>query len=263
MVSRIAKMMTEVRTKNPLVHHLTNYVTVNDCANITICAGGSPVMSDAARDVPEMVRISSSVVLNIGTLKPRTIESMIVAGKEANDAGIPVILDPVGAGATRYRTESVMKILDGVEISVIKGNSGEIGVLAGTGGEVRGVDSVSTMSDCAETVKLFAKNTGAVVAMTGPVDYVSDGKKVAILSNGDRYLECVSGTGCMVSSVVGCYTGTHGANLKSVAAAISVFCIAGEIAAQDCKGPGSFKVSLFDSMYNLTEKDVTSRLKME
>ncbi len=263
MVSPIAKMMTEVRNKRPLVHHITNYVTVNDCANITLCAGGSPVMTDAGRDIPDMVKIASAVVLNIGTLKPRTVESMIIAGKEANDVGIPVILDPVGAGATPYRTETVFKILDEVKVSVIKGNSGEISILAGSEGTVRGVDSVAGSSNGPDVVKTLSKKTGAIVAMTGETDYVSDGKKVAVLKNGDKLLECVSGTGCMVSSVVGCYTAVHGSNVKAVSAAISAFNIAGEIAAQNCNGPGSFKVAIFDSMYNLTEKDIADRLKME
>jgi hydroxyethylthiazole kinase len=263
MVATVAKMMSQVREKKPLVHHITNYVTVNDCANITICSGGSPVMTDASRDVPDMVKLASAVVLNIGTLKPRTVEAMILAGKEANDKGIPVILDPVGAGATPYRTETVWKILDDVKVSVIKGNAGEIGTLAGTGGAVRGVDSAGAAADPKATVKALAKRTGAVVAMTGPIDYVSDGKRVAVLSNGDNYLETVSGTGCMVSSVVGCYTGALGVNIRTVCAAISVFNIAAEISAESAKGPGSFKVGLFDSMYTLTEEDVDLRLKME
>lgn len=262
MISPVAKMMTEVRNEKPLIHHITNYVTVNDCANITICAGGSPVMTDAGRDIPEMVKIASAVVLNIGTLKPRTVESMIIAGKEANDRGIPVILDPVGAGATLYRTETVRGILDDVNVSVIKGNAGEISVLAGIGGEVRGVDSIEG-SDDSEAVKILAKATGAVVGMTGAVDYVSDGKKTYKLMNGHPLLDCVSGTGCMVSSVVGCYAAVHGASVKSVSAAISVFSIAGEKSAEISNGPGTFRMNLFDSMYNLTEYDVTSRLKME
>jgi hydroxyethylthiazole kinase len=263
MTTSVAKMMTKVRKTKPLVHHITNYVTVNDCANITICAGGAPVMSDAAKDIPEMVRLASALVLNIGTLRPRTVDSMIIAGKEANDIGIPVILDPVGAGATAYRTESVSKILNAIKVSVIKGNAGEIDVLAGTGGKVRGVDSMSEPIDCENTVKTLAKNTDTIVAMTGPIDYVTDGKKVTILKNGHNYLECVSGTGCMVSSVVGCYVGVHSVNVKAVSAAISVFSIAGEIAAINAKGPGSFKVGLFDSLYNLTEDDIDSKLKME
>ncbi|MFA6709965.1 MAG: hydroxyethylthiazole kinase [Candidatus Methanomethylophilaceae archaeon] len=263
MTTSIAKMMTKVRNTRPLVHHITNYVTVNDCANITICAGGAPVMSDAAKDVPEMVRLASALVLNIGTLRPRTVDSMIIAGKEANDAGVPVILDPVGVGATTYRTESARRILNTIDVSVIKGNAGEIGVLAGTGGDVRGVDSMSKPENCEDTVKTFAGDTSTIVAMTGPIDYVSDGKKVLVLKNGHDYLECVSGTGCMVSSVTGCYVGVHGAKIRAVSAAISVFSIAGEMAAANAKGPGSFKTELFDSMYNLTEDDVTSRLKME
>lgn len=258
-----SEMMLKVRETCPLVHHLTNYVTVNDCANICICCGGSPVMSDAAEDVPDMVKIASSVVLNIGTLNPRTVESMILAGKTANGLGIPVILDPVGVGATPYRTETVERILGSVKVSVIKGNHGEISVLAGLGGEVRGVDSVSGGNNISEAVLNLARKTGAVVAATGPVDYVSDGKEVIALSNGSEYMSTVSGTGCMVSSVVGAYVGACGASAESVSSAISVVNIASEVAVSEKKvfGPASFKTKLLDSLYNLKTEDVDRLLR--
>lgn len=263
MTTETAKMMAEVRGKCPLVHHITNYVTVNDCANVCICAGGSPVMSDAAEDVPAMVKLASAVVLNIGTLNPRTAESMILAGKCANGMGIPVVLDPVGAGATPYRTETAERILKEVRVSVIKGNRGEISVMAGLGGEVRGVDSVAGADDVSDAVLRLAKRTRAVVAATGPEDYVSDGKTVTVLSNGSEWMATVSGTGCMTSSVVGAYIGACGVSADSVSAAISVFCIASEVAAEGGKvsGPGSFRTKLLDSLYRLRAEDVDSRLR--
>ncbi|MCK9323515.1 MAG: hydroxyethylthiazole kinase [Candidatus Methanomethylophilaceae archaeon] len=262
MVADITDIFAEVQKKKPLVHQMTNYVTVNDCANITICAGGSPVMSDAKEDVEDMVSIASALVLNIGTLNSRTNESMILAGKTANELNIPVILDPVGVGATRFRTKTAEDILDSVRISVIKGNAGEIGILAGSGGVVKGVDSISGSDNAEETVKALSRATDAIIGMTGKTDYVSDGKAVYVLNNGDNYLETVSGTGCMVSSVVGCYVGAHGVSVDSIAAAISIFNIAGEIAAMTAKGPGSFKTKLFDSMYNITAADINDRLKI-
>lgn len=254
----VSDMMQKVRVTCPLVHHITNYVTVNDCANMCICAGGSPVMSDAIEDVPDMVRLASALVLNIGTLNPRTVESMLVAGKKANELGIPIVLDPVGVGATQYRTETAWRLIDSLKIDVIKGNHGEISVLAGRGGRVRGVDSESGGNDIGEAAKALASKTGAVVAATGQTDYVSDGKTITELSNGSPAMGSVSGTGCMLSSVVGAYVGACGVSVDTVIAAISVFNIASEVAVGEGKvyGPGSFKTKLFDAVYNLSEEDV-------
>lgn len=246
-------LMRNVRERRPLVHHITNYVTVNDCANITICAGGSPVMSDEMKDITDIVRISSALVLNMGTLNVRTVESMHLAGKIANDEGIPVVFDPVGVGASRYRDHVANLILSKLDVDVIKGNAGEIGVLSGVGGTVRGVDSVSSNNDLEATERL-AREHGCVVAMTGPTDYVSNGSDTMVLKNGDIMMERVSGTGCMATSVVGCYVGANGVSVASVAAALSAISIAGEIAAVDSPGPGTFKQRLMDSLFTLTEE---------
>ena len=263
-MTSIPTMMDTVREKCPLVHFITNYVTVNDCANVCICCGGSPVMTDAPQDVPDMVKLASAVVLNIGTLNEHTVDSMIIAGKAANAKGIPVVLDPVGVGATPYRTETAERILREVKVAVIKGNHGEISLLAGLGGEVRGVDSVSG-GDVAEAARRLAKRTGTVVAATGPVDYVSDGETVIKLSNGSEYLATVSGTGCMVSGIVGAYVGACGVSVDSVSMAISVMCIASEVAVSEGKvyGPGSFKTKLLDAIYGLRNEDIEKRLRRE
>ncbi len=258
-------MMTNVRAKCPLVHMITNYVTVNDCANICICAGGSPVMTDATGDILEMVNLASAVVLNIGTLNNRTIDSMILAGKIANTKNIPVILDPVGVGATEYRTETAKKILKEVKVDIIKGNHGEISILAGLGGEVRGVDSAKGAENVAEAAKTLALRTGCVVAATGSIDYVSDGNSVITLNNGSKWMSTVSGTGCMLSAVVGAYVGACGPTPESVASAISVLNIASEVATEGGKvfGPASFKTKLLDSLYNLTSADVDRLLRRD
>ncbi len=256
------KYLTKVREKRPLVHHLTNYVTVNDCANVTLCAGGSPVMSDEALDIVDISKIASAVVINMGTLNERTVKSMVIAGKIANDHCIPVIFDPVGVGASTYRNEVAQQILDNVEVTVIKGNAGEIGVLSGLGGKVRGVDSVSS-GDSADAAIELAKIYNTSVVMTGKDDYISNGKKTMKLSNGDPLMDCVSGTGCMLSSVVGCYVGAIDASIYSIAASVGAFTIAGEIAAKTSAGPGSFKVNLLDALYNLTPSDMDTRMKIE
>lgn len=259
MVLTAIEMMENVRKKRPLVHHITNYVTVNDCANVTLCAGGSPVMTDAEEDLPEMVRLASAVVLNIGTLNERTVDMMMAAGQYANRLNRPVILDPVGVGATRYRTETVEWFLEEITVDVIKGNAGEIAVLADMGGEVRGVDSGSKPS--ARAVRTLAENTEAIVASTGEIDFVSDGSTTYQLMNGHPMMDNVSGTGCMLSSVVGCYTGANGVSIDSVASALSVFSIAGEIAAERSAGPGTFKMNLMDTLYSLNSDEIAKRIR--
>ena len=243
---RPSEFMAKVRSSVPLVHHITNYVPVNDCANICICAGGSPVMTDGP-DTAEMVGISSSTVLNIGTLNPRTVDSMAVAADAARGR-IPIVLDPVGAGATTYRTETA-RMLMSRHPDVIKGNAG-----------VRGVDSAGS-DDAADATVELARKAGCVVASTGKVDYVSDGSVLLELSNGSDMLGMVSGTGCMVSSVVGCYVGACGADVMSVAAAITAFNVASERAAGDSRGPGTFKPVLMDALHSLNGEDLDSSVR--
>ena len=257
-----SSFMDNVRAKNPLVHLITNYVTVNDCANVAICAGGSPIMTDEVKDVVDISRIASAVVLNMGTLNVRTVEAMLLAGKIANESNVPVIFDPVGAGASKYRNEVADKILKKVKVAVIKGNGGEIGFLSGVGGEVKGVDSVSTSNEV-EAVRSLAQKYDCVVAMSGKTDYVSDGKTALKLSNGHDLMSCVSGTGCMLSAVVGCYVGANGASVDSVAAAITAFNLAGEIAGPKAKGPGTFRHKMHDALYNLTDEQFDSMKKVE
>lgn len=253
--------MSAVRSKVPLVHHITNYVTVNDCANICICAGGSPVMTDAAEDIPEMVRISSATVLNIGTLNERTVLSMMTAARIAYESGIPMILDPVGAGATSFRTKTAERLMS-LGPSVIKGNAGEIGVLSGLGGDVKGVDSKGS-NDVAEATRTLAERMGCIVVATGKTDFISDGRKTLRLSNGCDYLSAVSGTGCMTSSVAGCYAGACGTSVESMAAAVTAFNVAAEIAADNCRGPGTFKPALLDALWSLDAETIDSRIRCE
>ena len=257
-----SSLMANVRAKSPLVHLITNYVTVNDCANVAICAGGSPIMTDEMKDVVDISKIASAVVLNMGTLNVRTVDSMLLAGKVANENGVPVIFDPVGAGASRYRNEVADRILKNVKVAVIKGNAGEIGFLSGTGGEVKGVDSVSASNEVA-AVESLARKYNCVVAMSGKVDYVSDGKTTVKLSNGHDFMGCVSGTGCMLAAVVGCYVGANGASVESVSSAITAFSLAGEIAGPKSEGPGTFKQRMLDALYNLTAEQFDSMKRVE
>src|SRR5208337_886390 len=256
-------IFARARAHHPLVHHITNYVTVNDCANITICAGGAPVMADAREEAGEMAGFAGALVLNIGTLNPGIIESMICAGKSANDHKIPVILDPVGAGATRLRTESTRRLLDELAIAIIKGNAGEIGVLAGADAKVRGVDSAGISGDPVDIARTFARDTGITVVMSGPTDIITDGKRVLLVENGHPIMGSISGTGCMASSVTGVCAAVSPDTVTAAATALAAFGLAGERAAAKSRGPGSFRPVLFDEMAALTAKDVLTGARVK
>ena len=259
--AQLSDLFTRVRKNRPLVHHITNYVTVNDCANITICAGGAPVMADAIEEVAEMTGIVGALVLNIGTLNTIQVESMLAAGRKANERKIPIVLDPVGAGATRLRTESARRLLDELEITILKGNAGEIGVLAGADGKVRGVDSAGLTGDPVAIAKDFALSAGITVVVSGATDIVTDGKRVLLVENGHPMMGSISGTGCMAASVTGVFAAESNDPVQAAAAALAAFGIAGERAA-GARGPYSFKVALFDELAGLKPAALLSAAKI-
>jgi hydroxyethylthiazole kinase len=254
----ISDLFARVREKRPLVHHITNYVTVNDCANITISAGAAPVMADAPEEVCEMVTYASALVLNIGTLNKGQVESMLLAGGMANDRKIPVILDPVGAGATCFRTESAQRLLDELKITILKGNAGEIGTLAGAEAHVRGVDSHGVTGDPEKIAQNFAKRANMTVVVSGATDIVTDGRRILLVENGHPMMGGISGTGCMAASVTGAFVSVTDDPVIASAAALAAFGIAGEKAAACARGPGSFKTALFDEMAALKPEDLAS-----
>lgn len=258
----VGEILKRIKENKPLVHHITNYVTVSECANITLFTGALPVMAHAKEEVEDMVKFASALVLNIGTLDPAQIDAMIRAGKKANELGIPVVLDPVGAGATPLRTESAMNILDEVKIAVIKGNSAEIGILAGMGGEIKGVEAVGKHDNILEAAKSLANRYGSVVVVTGKEDIITDGEKVAFVLNGHEYMGRIVGTGCMSASVVGAFVGVERNYMKAAVSAMSFFGIAGEIAASNVQGPSSFKSAFMDAVYNLTPEEADLREKI-
>jgi hydroxyethylthiazole kinase len=259
---KLSDLFGRLREKRPLVHHITNYVTANDCANITIAAGAAPVMADAPEEVCEMVTFAGSLVLNIGTLNQGQIESMILAGGVANDRGIPVILDPVGAGATRFRTASAQRLLDELQITILKGNAGEVGILAGAEAKVLGVDSLGITGDAVKIARDFAKETGITVVVSGIVDIVTDGRRVLLIDNGHPMMGSISGTGCMAGSVTGAFAAVSDDPVIASAAALASFGIAGERAASGAQGPYSFKVALFDELPTLRPEDLASGAKI-
>jgi hydroxyethylthiazole kinase len=254
----LSDLFSLVRERRPLVHHITNYVTVNDCATITLCAGGAPVMADAAEEAEEMAAVAGALVLNIGTLNRVQVESMELAGGMANDRKIPVILDPVGAGATQYRTKTAQRLMDSLDIAILKGNAGEIGMLAGADGKVRGVDSHGLSGNPVEIARDFARATGMTVVISGAVDIVTDGKRTLLVENGHPMMGSVSGTGCMAASVTGVFAAESKDMVLASAAALAAFGIAGERAASGSRGPASFRTALFDEMAALTPADLAA-----
>jgi len=253
-----------IRERKPLVHQITNYVVMNETANATLALGALPVMAHALEEVEEMVRLASALVLNIGTLSQHWIESMLLAGGEATARGIPIVLDPVGAGATTYRTETARRILGTVGVTVLRGNAGEIGTLLGAAAEVRGVESISVGVEPADLAREAGRRLGVIAAVTGPVDHVSDGERVLAVANGDPLLATVTGTGCMSSALTGCFlAGKPGEPLEAAAEALAAFGVAAEDAARDAEGPGTFHVRLYDALYALDPDTLDSRTRIE
>lgn len=270
---KIIELLKAVKEKNPLVHHITNYVTVNDCANITLAIGGSPVMADDIKEVRDMVSLASALVINIGTLNSRSVESMIGVGKRANELKIPVILDPVGAGATPYRTETAKRIINEVKLAVICGNLSEVKVLYGIEAKTKGVDVCESDSaddneliDKKEMAKALANKLNTVVAITGAVDLITDGKTLYSVENGHKIMCKVTGTGCMCTSLIGSYLGAGDNELLAALAGVVSMGIAGEIAYEGLDkskgGTGTLKVRILDAIYNLSETDIMKRSKI-
>jgi hydroxyethylthiazole kinase len=268
---RIIELLKDVKGKNPLVHHITNYVTVNDCANITLAIGGSPVMADDINEVRDMVSLASSLVINIGTLNSKSVDSMIEAGKRANELSIPVILDPVGAGATPYRTETAKRIISELKLAVIRGNLSEIKTLYGIETKTKGVDACdydsgnsNEFTDEKEMAKAFANNT--VIAITGAVDIITDGKTLYTVENGHKIMCKVTGTGCMCTSLIGSFIGSGDDNLLAALAGVMSMSMAGEVAYEDLdknkEGTGTLKVKIIDAIYNLSEATIMERSKI-
>jgi hydroxyethylthiazole kinase len=258
-----ATTLRTLRERKPLVHQITNYVVMNETANATLALGALPVMAHAREEVEEMAGLAAALVLNIGTLSPHWVEAMLAAGKAANAAAIPVVLDPVGAGATRYRTETAKRLLADIDVTVLRGNQGEIATLVGVAAEVRGVESIGAGDEPAELARLAAQQLGVVASVTGVVDHVSDGERSFAVTNGHELLASVTGTGCMSSALTGCFLAAKPeAPVEAAAEALAAFGVAGEDAARDAKGPGSFHVNLYDALAALDPDTLEARAKI-
>ena len=269
------EILDMVRRQTPVVHSITNYVTVNDCANMILAAGGSPIMADDAAEVEQIVALSSALVLNIGTLNARTVESMLAAGKRANALNIPVVLDPVGAGASDLRNETLRRLLQEVRFAVIKGNSSEIRFLAGEKATARGVDadqgalvSEDNLAPAARMAADLSAATGAVVIVSGRIDIVAHAQKAWAVSNGDPLMTRITGSGCMTAVVVGCCVAAAPAELpQACLCAVCAMGVAGEIASENMAavggGTGTYRTMLLDAMSTLDGPAITCRANVK
>ncbi|HDP16465.1 MAG TPA: hydroxyethylthiazole kinase [Candidatus Omnitrophica bacterium] len=259
----IYNILERVRAEKPLVHHLTNWVTIYDCANIVKALGASPVMAHAKEESGDMAAIASSLVLNIGTLTPEFIESMKIAVRSANKKGIPVVLDVCGAGATRLRDEKSLELLNETRIDIIKGNASEVARISGENTKTRGVDATNVGKDLIELAGRLADERKATVVITGREDIVCGGGRYFIVKNGHEMMTHVVGTGCMATSVIGTFAAVEKDLTQAAASALAVYGIAAELAAKEAEGPASFKVKLFDNIYRLDEETIKKMRKVE
>lgn len=259
-------MNFNVRKNVPLVHCITNYVTVNDVANALLACGGSPIMADDIGEVSEITSISNALVINIGTLNERTVKSMLRAGVAANEKNIPVVLDPVGAGASSLRNEAVKTLLSEVKFRVIRGNLSEISFIAGLNVSTRGVDSAEADSgnDAVGVAKLVSQKYGCAVAITGAVDVITDGENVAKISNGVPQMSKITGTGCMLSGVIGAYVGANSDTFSAVVSAVASMGIAGELSYErnGVSGTGSLHIGIIDALSIIDDKIIEEKGKI-
>jgi hydroxyethylthiazole kinase len=261
--SRAAEDLAAVREKRPLVHNITNFVVMNYTANALLALGASPVMAHAEEEVEEMAALAGALVLNIGTLSEAWIRAMIRAGNAANKRNTPVVLDPVGAGATRLRTASARRILSESRVSVVRGNASEILSLgSGNAAATKGVDAVHSVDEAAEAARQLAGELNTVLAITGAVDLVTDGDRVLRVENGHPLLTRVTGTGCTATAVIGSFLAVDEDPLVATAGALAFFGVAAERAAEHVQTPGRYKSALIDALYALDPETLRSEARI-
>jgi hydroxyethylthiazole kinase len=270
----LGKCLDNVRKNVPLVHNITNYVTVNDVANVLLACGGSPIMSDEPDDVEDITAICGGLNINIGTLNKSSIEGMFLAGKKANELNHMVLLDPVGAGASKLRTDTAVKLMDEINFTVIRGNISEIKTLALGSGTTKGVDadvadavSEDNLDDAVRFVKEFAKESGSVVAVTGAIDLVSDGEKCYVIRNGRPEMGKITGTGCQLSGMMTAFLVANPDNiLDAAAAAVCTMGLAGEIGwsnMTETDGNSTFRNRIIDAIFNMDGEKLNDGAKFE
>jgi hydroxyethylthiazole kinase len=262
-VDALARVLDQVRQHQPVIHAITNWVTANDVANVLHAVGARPVLAFALEEVTDIVAGADALVLNLGTPTPPRVTAMLLAGHRANSLGRPVIFDPVGAGASGFRTGAAQRILSELRILVVKGNRAEIGALAGMGGQLRGMEAATGPVDLRTAAEALARRTGAVVAVSGPHDLVVNGGQAVTVANGHPLMGRMTGTGCMLTAVVAAFATVEMDPLVATVAAVACFGLAGEHAGNQATGPGTFKVALLDALFTLTPDDLRAGVRLE
>jgi hydroxyethylthiazole kinase len=265
MAQKAAENLKRVRETKPLIHNITNYVVMNYTANALLACGASPVMAHAVEEVEEMVSFAKALVLNIGTLSPPWIAAMLKAGKKANALNVPVILDPVGSGATGLRTETAKKLMAEISIQVIRGNASEILSLAKdqSGVTTKGVDSVHTVDQATETAMTLARELKTTLAITGAVDLITDGHRLSRVFNGHEMMGTVTGTGCTATVIIGSFLGVDSDPFKATTTGLAYFGLAGEKAAAQAMAPGSYQIALLDALFLIKEEDLKTGTRIQ
>lgn len=260
---KAARNLKAVREKKPLVHNITNFVVMNYTANALLAMGASPVMAHARNEVEEMVSFAGALVLNIGTLTDDWIASMIAAGQKASAQKTPIILDPVGAGATALRTASAKKILEQTDIKVLRGNASEILSLRHNDSKTKGVDSIHTVDDAAQAARVLATELNTTIAITGPVDLITEGDTAYRVSNGHPLMASVTGTGCTATVTIGAFLAVDPDPVSATATALAYFGLAGEVAGESASAPGSFMIKMLDALYTITPEQLKEGCRIE
>ncbi len=259
---RAVTNLEKIRADKPLIHNITNYVVMNFTANVLLAIGASPVMAHARNEVAEMAAIAGSLVLNIGTLSDPWIEAMLEAGKKATELQTPIVLDPVGSGATTLRTSTAKRIINETGISVIRGNASEILSLGDENSKTKGVDSMHSVDEAAETAKMLSSELKTTLAITGAIDLVTDGEQVLRISNGDPLLPLITGSGCAATSIIGAFLAVDNNPVTATATALAFFGVAAEKAGKSTAAPGSFQVALLDSLYSLSSDELSQQCRI-
>jgi hydroxyethylthiazole kinase len=255
--------LQKIRAEAPLVHNITNYVVMNATANALLAVGASPVMAHAIEEVEEMVRYARALVLNIGTLSAAWVEAMVKAGQAARQRGIPVVLDPVGSGATGYRTATAQRLLEEVGPTIVRGNASEIRSLVRAGAGPKGVDSQHTPDEILGEAEALSRQRHCAVSVSGPVDIVVADDAVIRVANGHALMTRVTGMGCTATAITGAFAAVNPSPLQAAAHAMAVMGLAGEIAAERAQGPGTFFPQFLDALHGLDESQIARGLRME
>ena len=262
LAKRASENLDAVRLKKPLIHSITNYVAANFTANALLACGASPVMAHAQEEVSEMVSGAAALVLNIGTLTPNVVEAMLTAGKRAEQLNVPIILDPVGSGATGFRTEAAKRLLSELPIRIVRGNASEILSLSSERAKTRGVDAVHSVDEAADVGAALAGDLDMTVAITGEVDLVTDGMRILYGYNGHELMGAVTGTGCVASALIGAFAAVEREALLAASTALAYFGLAGEMAAGSAWSPGSFQIALLDALYNMDSRALAKEARI-